>query len=230
MNEVTMYRLDEVMPDPESNGLFRVLAILHPDVPWKDDVSGELLDTDYIWNNSGMKYGSTIVQRMALKNEGTLTTGNVISLASIAWARYGRNWLKLWNTFLLQYDPIQNYNMTEHEEGSATEDTSDDLTHGHVVTAGGTDTVETSVYAFNSSTASPSERAVTTPASTQTNSGKDQRDIDSDRTHERDLTRSGNIGVTTSQQMIESERSLWMWDFFKIVYSDVDKVLSIPLY
>ena len=46
------------------------------------------------------------------------------------------------------------------------------------------------------------------------------------------LTRSGNIGVTTSQQMIEAERELWrMWNFFRgIVYPDIDRVLTIEIY
>ena len=46
------------------------------------------------------------------------------------------------------------------------------------------------------------------------------------------LTRSGNIGVTTSQQMIEAERELWrVWNFFRgIVYPDVDRVLTIEIY
>ena len=45
------------------------------------------------------------------------------------------------------------------------------------------------------------------------------------------LTRSGNIGVTTSQQMIESERNLWLWNFFyRIVFPDIDKVLTLNIY
>ena len=45
------------------------------------------------------------------------------------------------------------------------------------------------------------------------------------------LTRSGNIGVTTSQQMIESERLLWVWNFFRdVVFRDVDRVLTISIY
>ena len=45
------------------------------------------------------------------------------------------------------------------------------------------------------------------------------------------LTRSGNIGVTTSQQMIEQERNVWIWNFFReIVFPAVDRVLTIPIY
>lgn len=45
------------------------------------------------------------------------------------------------------------------------------------------------------------------------------------------LTRAGNIGVTTSQQMLESERKLWMWNFFRdVVFPDLDELLTIPIY
>lgn len=47
----------------------------------------------------------------------------------------------------------------------------------------------------------------------------------------RTLTRSGNIGVTTTQQMLESERALWLWNFFyNVVFPDVDRVLTIATY
>lgn len=45
------------------------------------------------------------------------------------------------------------------------------------------------------------------------------------------LTRKGNIGVTTSQQMIQSERDLWLWNFFEnVVFLDLDRLLTLPLY
>lgn len=49
--------------------------------------------------------------------------------------------------------------------------------------------------------------------------------------NERTLTRSGNIGVTTSQQMIQSERELWLWNFFfEIVFPDIDEILTLAIY
>ena len=45
------------------------------------------------------------------------------------------------------------------------------------------------------------------------------------------LERSGNIGTLTTQAMIESERELWLWNFFyKIVFPDVDRILTIDIY
>ena len=45
------------------------------------------------------------------------------------------------------------------------------------------------------------------------------------------LTRSGNIGTVTAQDMIEQERALWLWNFFyKVVFPDVDRVLTLNIY
>lgn len=45
------------------------------------------------------------------------------------------------------------------------------------------------------------------------------------------LERSGNIGVTTSQQMLESEIKLRAsYNMITIIYDDIDKVLTSPIY
>lgn len=49
-------------------------------------------------------------------------------------------------------------------------------------------------------------------------------------TQDRTLTRHGNIGVTTSQQMLNSEIELWQWNFFSGVFKDIDKILTIKTY
>lgn len=52
-------------------------------------------------------------------------------------------------------------------------------------------------------------------------------------THIRNYTleRSGNIGVTTSQQMIQSQRDLYLWNFFeRVVFPDVDRALTLKIY
>ena len=44
-------------------------------------------------------------------------------------------------------------------------------------------------------------------------------------------TRSGNIGVTTSQQMLESEIKLWQWNFIQdVVYKDLDSELALNIF
>lgn len=46
--------------------------------------------------------------------------------------------------------------------------------------------------------------------------------------HNHDLTRRGNIGVTTTQQMAEQEINLWKWHYFDTVMDDLDTILTCP--
>ena len=48
--------------------------------------------------------------------------------------------------------------------------------------------------------------------------------------HEYEFERRGNIGVTTSQQMLESEIELRKFSFLEMVYNDIDKVLTLQTY
>lgn len=112
-----------------------------------------------------------------------------------------------------------------------------------------TTTSDNSVYGFNSNAAVPTgeQTQSSTGTNTNTQTGTDTQEYnttDADNgtqnetdggqdTHTRNytLTRAGNIGVTTSQQMIESERSVWMWNFFRdVVFPDIDQVLTIQVY
>lgn len=74
---------------------------------------------------------------------------------------------------------------------------------------------ERNVYGFNSDTAVPSENANT--------SGNKL-------TNTNELTRRGNIGVTTSQQMLESEIKLREWNLYTQMMKDVDSILCLRLY
>lgn len=113
-----------------------------------------------------------------------------------------------------------------------------------------TSTDNATISGFNSSVSVPDRGNVNTLTGTDTttHTGTDSvsynttdkdtgtvTDKDSGKdTHTRNykLTRSGNIGTLTSQQMLESERNLYlMWQFFyDVVFPDVDKVLTLSVY
>ena len=48
--------------------------------------------------------------------------------------------------------------------------------------------------------------------------------------NERTLERSGNIGVTTTQQMAQSEIELRKWLYFESVFKDIDNILTLSIY
>lgn len=112
-----------------------------------------------------------------------------------------------------------------------------------------TNATESSVHGFNSTTGVPTgeqtQKATGTNTNTQTGTETREYNVtdadtgtqtDNDggqdtQTRNYKLTRSGNIGVTTSQQMIESERALWVWNFFHdVVFPDIDRVLTLQIY
>lgn len=244
---------DDVLID---GGIFKALSLLN--VPWKNDIDDTALDLEYYGNISGQKFVSPLLCRLLGDND-KLTSANITTLANVLFAMFGKNWAELYETLSYEYNPISNYDMTETETSSGT--TSDTLTHTgtqnttHTGTVGtsdtqtvngsGTGSTENDVWGFNSSSAiednlSETETSNTntaTGSSTQTNNLTDARtdnltDTGSgSHSDSRTLTRSGNIGVTTSQQMIQSQRDLWVWNYiYNVVFPDVDKVLTISTY
>lgn len=89
-------------------------------------------------------------------------------------------------------------------------------------------TTDTETRIGNVTTREQGEADKNTENTTTTTKGK-TTDVDKE-TGTRRLERSGNIGVTTSQQMIKSEIELWQWNFIQMIYKDVDSVLTCPKY
>lgn len=117
-----------------------------------------------------------------------------------------------------------------------------------------TNTNQNGIWGFNSSTSVPSDMSdgtatnenTTTRDLTETETGTDTTDHTNTDTYNRSytetgtdttagtssrkLTRTGNIGTNTFQNLLQQERNIWMYDFFEKVFKDVDSVLTIPIY
>ena len=293
-----MKKLIDVIPDWLTTGIFHYISIAAgSDLPWT--TAAAVLDAEYIGNHSGSKLISPLIQRLLDTDDAAeLSAARLQQLAGIIWNRYGVQWGRLYEVLSAEYDPIQNYSMTETEEtegtntgtvgdsgtvsgtntgtqgetysssGSNTGTVTEQGTEAHDVDRTSTSDTETeathNIYGYDSATAAPADSDESTSSVTgsetveegvtksntrtdnlaHTDSGTSTRTDNlahaetrsSTRTdnlaHEesRTLTREGNIGVTTSQQMLESEIALWQYDFFAIVYANLDKVLTIPVY
>lgn len=109
---------------------------------------------------------------------------------------------KLYATTQFVYDPIENYNMTES----------------------GSDTGATVASASNSN----SGTSYNSVAPNLTDNSESHSGAESSSTHS--LTRSGNIGVTTSQQMILQEREVAAYDFLHSVAEMIVEQFTQSLY
>lgn len=246
-------RLIDVFPTWMLGGIFT--ALNDYDVPWKDEDIAILLDYEYYGNVSGDKLISPLVEKMlaSYTSEVTeLSTEDINILAQIIYTINAVNWTKLYATLSLEYDPIENYSMREVMEDDETvteygKDTTrtDNLTYSktgnELERPNLSNTKNVSVYGFNSNSSVPSDSESDSATGTNTteydiheSNGGTVRNLDSGsdtQTRNYTLTRSGNIGVTTAQQMIESERNLWLWNFFRnVVFPNVDEILAIKIY
>lgn len=119
------------------------------------------------------------------------------------------NWQKYYATSQLKYDPIYNFDRyesyTDNETTSGLEDQTDTVA-GSV--SGSTDSNVTSkVAGFNAAELVESGANITgaTTSSENSSSGTSSREHSSTRKFEHEARLYGNIGVTTSQQMLQSE-------------------------
>ena len=141
------------------------------------------------------------------------------------WSRKNQyNWKKLYDTTLLEYNPIENYDRmedwTETDSETGTNSRNNDIrnTISNEVTNSGNVTEQNT--AFNAGLADHAKEISNnntnsngSGSTTENESGTSKRDL----THKRTGRTHGNIGVTTSQQMIQSEREVAMFNIYDII-------------
>lgn len=163
----------------------------------------------------------------------------------------------LYDTTVAEYNPIENYDMTEHEEtvNSGTDETTHDLGSHTDNTNYGESTV-TDIYGNRQKSTESTGKVA--PFESQSYQNVDNGFVDetqqsatdrhtqsqrSDSTtyggrvntdslehgHEitRDLTRHGNIGVTTTQQMLMQEREVARLNLVRVVANDIVHALCL---
>lgn len=125
------------------------------------------------------------------------------------WSRkHQYNWKKLYDTTLLEYNPIENYDRMEEWNDTDTESGSSTVTN-EILNTG---TVTEQNTAFNAGLADHAKE-ISDNDTTNNGSGTNKRDAK----HTRSGRAHGNIGVTTSQQMIQSEREVAIFNIYDII-------------
>ena len=150
--------------------------------------------------------------------------------------KYQINWKKLYDTTVLEYNPIENYDRmedwTDTDDETTTSARDNTRNTNNTVKSTSTNEIMNSVnvtdqnIAFNAGLADHAKQITdgdTTENGTITNTetGKDteNENVNGGRTgrHTRTGRAHGNIGVTTSQQMIQSERDLVVFNLYDVI-------------
>lgn len=168
-------------------------------------------------------------------NENTTSNTDAVKRASDYITLYGKShkyeYDKLVDTLSLEYNPIENYSMTEKGTDTRTPNITQTNKGTNTNTAGVDTAITTGKTTFDKS-----DSFINDTKTTNTGTNTDTQDIDTTVTTagnektEHELTRSGNIGVTTSQQMIESERKLAMFSVVDLFVKAIADIILIGVY
>lgn len=224
-----------------------------------ENVDNSVLDIAYFGNHSGGKFCAPLV-KLLINDEGVIPAAARVTIAKILISKYLNNWNHLWETNVAVYSPIHNYDMYEERDLATTDDNvettdgelsrtgTEGLTHGMVESTqhGRTEDnvnykygLNTTVYQQNRSDENVSTEGgttVTTDSGTDTTTRNlvDSTDQtvteDNEGTEHEETHRYGNIGVTTTQKLLQEERNLWLWNFFDEVFNDLDKELALAFH
>lgn len=147
---------------------------------------------------------------------------DVNRLSSFVFSRMRKRWEQLSKDYKADYNPLDNYQLTETVDESAGDSIKNT---GTVVTAHND---ENGIFGFNSATSSPSDdgesnQTVTNDLETQAN-----------KTIERTSTKKGKIGYLSSQsfpELIRMDIEVWGGsDLIKNLYTDISNIIFIQYY
>ena len=163
-------------------------------------------------------------------------------------------WERLYKTTLLEYNPIENYDRMEEwtEAEDTKKNTEADATGTSKTDTDGTSTKESNtdgvindqkyVSAYNEVEFTPTERDNNTQNEKNNSEQKDVGTVSvktsaentTDETGNRNLLRKGrahgNIGVTTSQQMIEAERDVALYNIIDVIINSFKNRFCLQVY
>lgn len=138
-------------------------------------------------------------------------------LAKVAYFRYGSNWENINKAyFLTPYKPLENYDM----EQKRTPNLTNTQTRKQDTNIKGS--TSSSVVPFNDTEATLTNES---ESDTTTTEEKTKNEIENKETGTDTLTRHGNIGVVSSQQMLTQEVELRKLDFQRRIFEDLARVM-----
>lgn len=182
-----------------------IFSLLQPKFDWMSVEDAKTLDLDYYLNH-GQRSISPLYEQLINQQATNVDFNALNKLADIIYLKFKDKWNRIYDAYIKSiYKPLENYSMIEVEK-NATKVTSTDSTKG-------------GSYGFNSDVSVPVNDSNST--SVVEGNGEDNK---------RELTRSGNIGVTTSQQMLESEIQLRKYNFYEELFKDVNSVVTLSIY
>ena len=143
------------------------------------------------------------------------------------WSRREQATFTRWiDALSIEYAPLENYDRMEHWTDEI-DGTGSSGSTGSVNTTSN-DTSELTKSAYDQSTYSPYEKTINGGTVGTTSSDSTNTSMSNDSEHNGRI--HGNIGVTTSQQMLEAELNLGYWNVYEKITELFLQEFTIPVY
>lgn len=161
-------------------------------------------------------------------------------------SKNAKTWEELYKTTVQDYNPIYNYDRTEEttdtRSGTRTlsEDTSSNTKQNgdSSVTDTSSDSSEHTISADNSDSYEPGYKDVSSRQDTQSSESSNHVDVTGDRavdettgeTYSHKLRAYGNVGVTTTQEMLEAQRTLVRYNVYNEIADSFKEEFCLYIY
>ena len=163
------------------------------------------------------------------------TMKEAIGVWSSKWGWTFSKWIKAIN---MEYNPLENYDRMEtwdESEKGNNKGTTANTNEGKTTdTSSSTGEMENSVSAFDSSSFSPHDKSESSNKTDATTNIKASNNGSSENEYSNTATRTGrahgNIGVTTSQQMLQSELDVALFNLYDQITDIFLREFVIPVY
>lgn len=192
--------------------------------------SADKIVSHEFWIKTAVMFEETDIRGKTISEWISLITGEPDALEYIITdefnARFGENIYSVWKAYTTAYAPLENYDVTENIDYTPlAKQTVTGTTKSSTST-----NVDNSVYGFNSATAVPaseSDSSTTQLKADNENEVVTSYDGGKDNTN---TTRHGNIGVTSSQQLLEAEINVRKTEILELVFQGLDACLCEAVY
>ena len=182
-----------------------------------------VLDYDY-----KQKFANLLLQE---QDETAFTARTFNKLKSVC-IRKKYEWDTLYSSIIQEYNPIWNVDGTERTEYSAKGETNQVMSDTDTFVSGErVGTTTDFAIPYNGIEEKETGKATSQNKTyTDTNTKVQHTDTSNTDTHNVKITRQGNIGVTKTQELLQAQRDIAMFDFLDTVLKDCIDAITIPIF
>ena len=178
--------------------------------------------------------GDNVKQNLLLETESMeILYPNVpfLKAAITVWAAERKDvWDKLYATTQLTYNPIENYDRMQEDVGSRADQSRGSSTGSSAGHSAGSNTATASNTAYNSDTFKDTGKNVSSGSTDTSNSSLAQSTGESSSSTTFHSRVHGNIGVTSSQQLLTAEREVVQFCMTEYIINDFIERFCVGVY